>query len=252
MYNTTSVLSKPANGSAIAANPSDHESSVTTDKLSIKISARVGLCNRKKRTSEHSFSHHSVARYKRFIASCLSWVLLLSLGTVIVLWIIALIIDGPDDMQSCVVVWPFFTGVLVVAFFYILLRCFAYHHSEKHYEERRNTTIESSSVSWEQQDWEQPDEYFVLYQQHICITLLYGALLLSLVCIMIASVSQFFSIGYDCYLDFKNAREEVMLGYQILAYMSVVVLSIMGCLLTCVMFGILVSCCTPDRHTATV
>jgi len=254
MYKTTHVLYKHADGSLkTSINSSVLSGSGSSDKLSVKISPGPDVFTGKKQLSECSEYGGSMRGLKRFFANVLYLIVFLPLCIVILLWIVALILDGPNHIKSCVIVWPLFTGLLIVAFLYVLIRCYVYCKSEKTCEEEEISMVNKDQFSDHgQAEYYQPEGKYVLYKQHFCITVSYGFLIFSMICIMIVSVIQFFSLEYNCSKDFKTAMEEVFLGYEILVYLSIVVLSILGCLLTCLMFAILVNCFTRDRHTATV
>merc|ERR1719447_2018423 len=121
---------------------------------------------------------------KRVFASCLSIVSFITLIVVIVLWIVALIIDGPGDSHSCVVVWPLMTAVLVVAFLYLLLRCSVYCYFKKCLNE--GSLMRDSSSMQRQKSYDQQEEQYILRVRHPCIALSYGILLCALIFIMIA------------------------------------------------------------------
>jgi len=254
MYKTTHVLDEHPDGSPkTSINSTVLSGSGSSDKLSIKVSPSSDVFTRKKQLSECSEYGGSICGFKRFFANVLYLIVFLPLCIIILLWIVALILDGPNHMKSCVIVWPLLTGLLIVAFLFVLIRCYVYCHSEKACEEEEKPMMNKDPFcDYGQAEYYQPEGKNVLYKQHFCIRVSYGFLIFSLVCIMIVSVIQFFSLEYNCSKDFKMAREEVFLGYEILAYWSIVVLSILGCLLSCLMLALLVNCFTRDRHTATV
>lgn len=227
-----------------------------SDKLSLRLSTRFGNRPGKRMSCTNSEVGCSLEGLKDCMATFFSLVLFLCLCVVIVLWILALIIDGPGSMQGCVVVWPLMAGVLGVAFLYILLRCVVYclpeESSEDGIEEGIMINMDSMTTEGEAIPEYEADTKHVLLKQHYCIKLSYGFLILALLCIMIASVVQFFSLKHKCYRGFKKKMEEVVLGYEILVYMSVVILSTLGCFITCFFIAIVITCCNRDRLSSTV
>jgi len=82
--------------------------------------------------------------------------------------------------------------------------------------------------------------------QHICIVIAYVFLAFALFCVMIGSVIQFYTLDSSCYEHLEETVSELFLGYEILAYTSVVILSVIGCVLVCSCLGIVIKCWTRD------
>lgn len=192
----------------------------------------------------------SVHWLKDFCTTFLSVNIGLALTFVIVLWLVALIADGPDEMHSCVIIWPVVAGVLAIAVLFLILKVAEFFLKER--VKKRNikeTKIGFDSLRLDSRRGSDPANFSV-YHRHSFIGVCYIFLAFSLFVIMIVSVAQYFSLSSSCYHHLEHNVEELLLGYQVLAYLSVVVLSIVGCLLSCFLLGIVINCCSskqPDK-----
>jgi predicted cation transporter len=88
-----------------------------------------------------------------------------------------------------------------------------------------------------------------IYERHTCVILSYVFLVVALFCIMIASVAQYFSLNSSCYSHLEDNVAELLLGYKILAFMSVTVLGLLACLVSCLLFAIIANCFNRERDS---
>jgi len=178
----------------------------------------------------------------------------LALCCVIVLWVVGIIADGPDEMKSCVLLWPLVAGVLSIAILFLFLKCA--EHCLKMRKSRKNKKTLGEPLGFRDSlrmyNHKPPTQESIIpmiygYEQPICIILSYAFLLFALFCVMIGSVVQFYSLDSVCYHHLQETVSELLLGYEVLVYTSLVVLSIVGCCLVCLFTAIVINCCT-SRH----
>jgi len=189
---------------------------------------------------------------------CITFLLVmiaLALIFVIVLWVMALIADGPDETHICATIWPVVAGVLFVAISFFVLKIVELYLKErvkrKNTEEQKSTIDElkdsgnySLRLDVGRRSDPEPISLLLEYKQHPCMGYCYFFLAFSLFVIMIVSVVQYFSLSSDCYHHLRHNIDELLLGYQVLAYLSVIVLSIMGFILLCCVLAIIIHRCS--------
>lgn len=192
----------------------------------------------------------SVHVIKDFCTTFLWVIIALALAFVIVLWLMALIADGPDETHSCVIIWPVIAGVLAIAVLFLILKvvdfCLIERAQKRYINETVKAVEENDSLRLDSRRRSDP-AIFSVYHRHSFIPVCYIFLVFSLFVIMIVSVAQYFSLSSSCYHHLEHNVEELLLGYQVLAYLSVVVLGIVGCLLSCFLLGIVINCCS-SKH----
>jgi len=193
---------------------------------------------------------------------CITFLLVmiaLALTFVIVLWIMALIADGPDETHICATIWPVVAGVLAVAISFFVLKIVELYLKEKvkkkNTEEQKSTIDESKDLGnyslslrldiGRRSDPE-PVPILLEYKQHPYVGGCYFFLTFSLFVIMIVSVAQYFSLSSNCYHHLRHNIDELLLGYQVLAYLSVIVLSIIGFIFSCCVFAIIIHHCSEN------
>jgi len=250
MYHTTDVAGGVKRGSR---QNSGGEGATADEKFSLKFSYAPYFFRWKKYAYSETASTVSTAKGLRdCFTTCILLLMALCLTFVIVLWVVALIADGPDETHSCVILWPIVAGVLIISVLFIFLGGLEYCLKELH---RRRNLREAKARSplglkdslqvdgqKRKKGNEIPGRAYIVYQQHICVTCTYFLLTLSLLCVMIASVAQYFTLDSSCYEHLQINVEELLLGYEVLAYMSAVVLSLLSCILVCLLFGVIVKC----------
>jgi len=178
-------------------------------------------------------------------AKCLFILLALALSFVIVVWVVALIAEGPHELHSCVILWPIVAGVLIISALFLCLS--GYDFFMKRRKERENIKRGSPlGIKASLDIYLRAGEY-VGYERHSCIEWSYLCLVFALLCFMIASVEQYFSLDASCYSYLKSNIDDLLLGYEVLAYISVVVLSLLGCFIFLIFVGILVYCGNRNR-----
>lgn len=221
MYNTTSVIdNSPNDNGTMSGNCFDDAASLSSDKVS-----RRRYCSCSKVTSDC------------FIIQCLSFMFCCPLILVIGVGIVALILDKRDFLSSCGIVWPLLTGVFILGVLYIILMRVLYCILEKYSKEARKPII-ITKVSFSDEGYQQfPIKY--IYELDPFLKLSYLLLIFLLLCVVIGS-GYFFSSGYACYKELREGVEELMLGYQILFYASIVVFSILGCIFSCFIHRIMI------------
>jgi len=228
----------------------------STDKFLIRMSTTGGNFLRRKPRSDNMSSVDSYVELKDYCTSCVSFIIFFALGIVIVLWVAALIIDGPVEWHSCVILWPLVLGVMFIGSVFLILwfseNCLRRRWHRRNLKLAEQPIVMKDSLVDQCQKCEkvhtEADE-FVVYERHTCLRLSYAFLAFALLCIMIVSDVQYFTLGSNCYKHLRDDMKELLLGYKILAYVSIVVFSILGCFFTCMLFGIVIKCCTPGPHS---
>jgi len=244
MYNTTNVRK---------SSPALEGADATSEKSAVHHSSAINHFFRNKEDiSDCSSTAHSVVRLRNCCTTILCVLATISFSFVIILWIVALIVDGQREMRGCVILWPIVAGVLFIAVLLILLRCT--EHCCILMKRKRNLKVSKDPLAGEDSlkmhghcNADIPKVEYVVYKQHTCIMMTYWFLTLALFCIMVTSVVQFFSLSSECFHHLQHNVNELLLGFEVLAYVSVVFLSILGCIFTCLLFGIVVHCCKTER-----
>lgn len=206
------------------------------------------------RKGENDSSGDTQSGFSNYLSYCAFMLMALALCSVIVLWTVALIVDGPDEMTSCVALWPLVVSVLVIAFIFIALSCvdYCWKRNPKNVQKSKSQSslvIKDSLNKKQEPQVEDITDNFVPYEQNMCIILSYIVLILTVFCIMISSVVQYFSLSSECYQHLEDTVIELLLGYQVLAFTSIVVLSIIGCFLMCLLLAIVINCCHYHKNT---
>jgi len=245
MYNTTDV-----NGLASQQGVYNHRI------LTLQMSKDPNFFYQNRDFSVSSSTVHPTKGLNDCCATFFSVLVALSLSFLIALWIVAMIADGPDEFHkdkkdSCLILWPNVLGVLLIAVLFLLLRCSDYCY--KVVNRRRNIQMANQPLGMMdslqtqcRREADIPVVSFIVYQRLTCITMSYLFLTFALFCIIIASVVQFFSLDSECYHHLRQNVNELLLGYKVLAYIGVVVLATLACLLICLLFGITVHCCNKE------
>jgi len=250
MYHTTDVNGEVKSG--LGSN-SGGESAGIDEKFSLQFSYATNIFGwGKQPLSDSASTVVSTKGLKDCCTTCISILVALCLTFIIVLWVVALIADGPDEFHSCVILWPIVAGILIISVLFILLRGGEYCIRELHRHRNLRKAAEGAPIGplgvkdslkiHRQGEVEAPVKNFVVYEQHTCVSVSYVLLTLALFAVMIASVVQYFTLDSSCYTHLQDNVEELLLGYEVLAYMSVVVLSLLSCVLSCLLFGIIVRC----------
>jgi len=207
---------------------------------------------RKNQKSDASTTSSTAKGLRDFVTTIILLIVSLCLTFVLVLWLVSLIADGPVETHTCVALWPIVAGVVIVCFLFIFLGVVDYCMQELF--RRKNLRNAKARPSLGRNDSLQIERpigkktgntyggYYVVYEQHSCVTWSYIFLTLTLLCLMISSVWQYFTLDSTCYAQLQVNVEELMLGYELLAYMSLVVLSLLGCLLVCCLFAMIIEC----------
>jgi len=246
MYNTTDFYGQQTGWHSEGAGSS-------LDKFSLQLSHAPSKIKKKWQLSSHSSGGHTAWGLKSCLSSCAPVIMALTLGCVILLWIIALITDGPDEMRNCVVLWPIVAGVVAIAILFVVLRCVEFCLKSGAKQKNQKTIKEplgkkdslrvprrqGSSAECSTTDLEIDDK-------HISIVIAYIFLAFALFCVMIGSVIQFYTLDSSCYHHLEETVSELLLGYEVLAYTSVVILSVIGCVMVCSCLGIIIRCLTRD------
>lgn len=227
----------------------------STDKFLLQISGHNFF--RRQPRSENMSSVDSYVELKGYCTSCVSFIIFIAIGIVIVLWVAALIIDGPVEWHSCVILWPLVLGVLIIGAVFLILRfvenCLRWRWHRRNVKLAEQPIMMKDSLVVDQCrkcGRSQPKlGDFIVYRQHMCVRLSYAFLAFALLCMMIASDVQYFTLSSNCYNHLQHDMKELLLGYKILAYMSVVVLSTVGCFISCMLFAVMIKCCTPAPHS---
>jgi len=165
--------------------------------------------------------------------------LVIGLTFVIVLWVVALLADGLDDeVHHCVILWPVATAVSVIFILFFFLNGYEFCLRRKKRRENRPLdsldTKRSNSMYCRRRD-SRSVEWYVEYERSRCLWVLYLILTFALLCVMTASVEQYFSLDSRCYSNLKHNLDDLLMGYEFLAYMSVAVLSLLACI-SCLLF----------------
>lgn len=239
------------------ANSSDQNSSGVTEpqisggKFSLRQSFAPILRGNFGRPGEPETAYrNNVLKFRRCCGTMITIILVLSITFIIVLWVVALIIAGPDETHSCVILWPIIAGVLILGASFAILRIgewcikkrrkklrkkapFGNHKSSL---EARPTTTTGPPTSSGRSSGASSSG-LVPYVRNSKFYVCYIVLAFLLFVIMIASVVQYFTLDPVCKQHLADHVEELLLGYEILAYISLVVLSILACCMTCFLFG---------------
>jgi len=238
MYNTTSVIYNSANGHAKMSGDSfDDAGSLSSDKVSRR--SYCSIFTQMKLSINSKVPSYSTITSECFTVKCLFFMFFCPLSIVIGLGIVALILDKRDFLSSCGIVWPLLTGLFIVAILYCILMCVVYCVPEKYTKEARNPIIISKVTVSEEGYQQYPIKY--VYELDPYLKLSYWFLIFLLSSVVIGSVSYFFTPGYACYYEFKDAVEELMLGYQILVYANIVVFCILGYIFSCFIYRIMIN-----------
>lgn len=261
MYRTTNDEVKPG-----WHQNSSTESPVVDERFSLPYIFRW----RKNPNSSSSTSSSTAKGLRDFCTKIILLIMSLCLTFVIVLWSVSLIADGPIETHRCITLWPIVAGVLVICFLFLILGGVDYcMHELNRRKNLKNAHARSALGRHDSLQIERPirkkigDTYgghYVVYHQHSCVTWSYLFLTIALLCLMISSVWQYFTLGSSCYSRLKANVKELLLGYELLAYMSAVVLSIISCIIVCCLFAIILECLKslfgfrtqPDSYTVTV
>lgn len=243
MYNTTEIKNSTNSGSG---------GSVSADNFSLQMSWAPSILKNNIWFNDNSSGPTRRCGLRSCLSSCATIIMGLALGFIIVLWIVALIADGPDEMHTCVILWPVIAGVLIIVFLFICLRSAEYCMNLKKLRQNLKTVGEplgmrDSLRRNKHSETDNPPKY-VFYHQHICIIVSYAFLAIALFSVMLASVVQFYSLDTDCYQHLENTVNELLLGYEVLAYTSVVLLSIFGCFFVCICSAILINFCIRKKE----
>jgi len=207
---------------------------------------------RKNQSIETATTSGTAKGLRDFVTTIILLIMALCLTFVIVLWLVSLIADGPIETHTCVALWPIVAGVVIVCFLCLFLRVVDWWMQELFRRKNlRNAKARpalgrNDSLQIERQIGQKIGDtyggYYVVYEQHSCVTWSYLFLTLALLCLMISSVWQYFTLDSSCYEQLQVNVEELMLGYELLAYMSAVVLSLISCLLVCCLFAMILEC----------
>jgi len=215
------------------------------DNMVEEITFRKLFYLNKSELSDSFSSTRSVKSLKDCCTIFLSVICALTFSFVIVLWVVSLIADGPDEMHGCVVLWPIVAGTLLIAVLFLLLRCGEYCCKRRQSVENEPLGQKDSLKKQRDKESDIPiSKFWFFKQKNRCVIKSYFLLSLALFCIMVASVVQFFTLDPDCYKLLSREVSELLLGYEVLAYASVVVLSILGCFITCFLIGVFIYCCS--------
>jgi len=156
------------------------------------------------------------------------------LTSVIVLYVVTILAEGRDDgLQNCVIVWPIAVGVLTIFSLFLFLNGYEFCLRQKR--NRRRETLRGSFDMYLWRGDTYSVEEHVDYERSRCLWISYLFLTFALFCIMIVSVEQYFSLDSSCYSNLKHSVDDILLGYEVLAYMSVAVISLLACII-CLLF----------------
>lgn len=253
MYKTTDENDEGRNSSQkIEVKSLSGADSPSTENFILRMSAGRNFLRKQ---NDNMSSVDSAKELKGYCRTCVSLIIFFAIGTVFVLWVAALIIDRPVELHSCIILWPLVAGVLFIGAVFVILRCcerclrWSWHRRNLRMAEqpilKKDSLVEGCPICTRSRA-EPNSDAFIVYKQHTCIKLSYAFLGFALFCIMIACDIQFFTLRKNCYDHLRENMKELLLGYEILAYMGVFAFSIFGCLCTCTLFGIVIKCCTPD------
>jgi len=245
---------------------SDAETPKTEERFSVPYIFRW----RKYQTSDSATTTSTADGLRDCFTTTILLIVALCLTFIVVLWLVSLIVDGPIETHRCVTLWPIVAGVLIICFLFLSLGSCDYCIWKLNRRRNMRTAWERSTLG--QNDSLQIERrqnigstvggtnggYNVAYQQHSCVSWCYLFLTIALFCLMISSVWQYFSLDSSCYSELKVNVEELLLGYELLAYMSTVVLSLISFVLLCCICGIFLKClkslfgCKTQNHSYTV
>jgi len=249
MYYTTEVAGKISLNSASIGSSS-------VDKFILSPSI---LKVRPKISENNTSTIETVKGLRNCMSTCASLITAFALTFVIVLWVVALVVDGPDEMHNCVLLWPIVTAVLVIAFLFIFLRCTECCLKMRHSRKNKKNVGEPLGMRDSLRNYKSKTETHILsfspvmsYEKPRCIIMSYAFLVFALFCVMLASVVQYFTLDTNCLDHLQETVSELLLGYEVLAYTSVVVLSMVGCFVTCFCMAIVINCCNNKKHTSEV
>jgi len=231
-----------------------------SDKLSLRSSWAPIIWKRSELKAMGSGSETTLHSVQGVTDCCITFLVVmiaLALIFVIVLWIMALIADGPDETHICATIWPVVAGVLAIAISFFVLKvvelCLKKRLRKKNIEEQKSTIDESKDsgnyslrLDITRRSDPEPTSILLEYKQHPCIGGCYLFLTFSLLVIMTVSVVQYFSLSAACYHHMEHNIDELLLGYQVLAYLSVVVLSIFGFILSCFVLAVVIHHCSAN------
>jgi len=229
-----------------------------SEKFSLRSSWAPIIWKRRELRAVGSGSETTLSSVRGLTDCCITFMLVmisLALIFVIVLWIMALIADGPDETHICATIWPVVAGVLAVAFSFFVLKIVELYLKErkkKNIDEHKSADESKGSANYSlrldigRRSDPEPVSIFLEYRQHPCIGGCYFFLTFSLFVIMIVSVVQYFSLSSDCYRHMEHKIDELLLGYQVLAYLSITVLGFMGLILSCCVLAVILHCCSEN------
>jgi len=247
MYNTNDV-----HGQTSMYSGSDRS---TVDKFSLQMSYAPSILKNINWLDDNGSTAETVREITSCLSSCAPIIMALILSCVIILWVVALIADGPNEMHNCVILWPILAGVLFIAVLFIFLRCAEFCLKRGRHRKKPKTVGEPlgmrDSLRMRRLSSTIPEDGYPNYRSdnwHIWIAMSYLLLVFALFCVMIGSVVQFYSLDSACYHHLQETVSQLLLGYEVLAYTSVVILCMLGCLLVCCCLAIVITCCTQDSN----
>jgi len=165
--------------------------------------------------------------------------LVVGLTFVIVLWVVALLADGlEEEVDNCVIIWPIAGGVSAIFVLFLFLNGYESCLRRKKIREQAGSlgAKDSQGIYWQYRRTDTcSGEWYVDYERSRCIWISYLFLTFALLCVMTASVEQYFSLDSRCYSNLKHNLDNLLIGYEFLAYMSVAVLSLLACI-SCLLF----------------
>lgn len=175
----------------------------------------------------------------RCCTTALFMLLVVGLTFVIVLWVVALLADGLDDeLHHCVILWPIVAGVSAIFILFFFLNGYEFCIRRKKRRENRSLdsldTNASNSIYCRRRE-SRIVEWYDSYERSRCLWVSYLFLTFALLCVMTASVEQYFSLDSRCYSNLQHNLENLVVSYEVLAYMSVAVLSLLACI-SCLLF----------------
>jgi len=250
MYNTTDVVEQQTGC------PSGSVGS-SVDKFSLQLSY-PSIVKKNKWLLGNSSSGHTIRGCKSCLSSCTPVIIILAIGCTILLWVLALIADGQEEMRSCAALWPTVATVVFIAIIFVFLRC-AEWCLKSRVKQKNQMPVEEplgnrDSLKVLNREETSPENISVepgKDHQHMCIVISYACLGFALFCVMIGSVIQYFSLESSCYKHLHETVSDLLLGYEVLVYTSVVILSVLGCFVLCLCLGIVINCWTSDILDAT-
>jgi len=137
-----------------------------------------------------------------------------------------------------VILWPIVSGISAIFILFFFLNGYEFClKRKKRWENRRLDSLDtkgSHSIYCRQRDTRRV-EWYTDYERSRCIWVSYLFLTFALLCVMTASVEQYFSLDSRCYSNLQHNLENLVVSYEVLAYMSVAVLSLLACI-SCLLF----------------